>query len=191
MNRHTQIMHTRSGWLAITRRQYLAVLLLCLSPICISQADEESQPVYAITISGPQVNLEAACDDPCRIDEVELVGNVAMKANKTESEAGNAEDELSFDSECYGDCRKKKTQLSVSGPRKLREGVEVTIEERWAHFIFYSVTDTDKGPATRRRHYEFRVDRPLIEVALDDHQLKLRAQVEQDPGVIRRKTKER
>ena len=156
-------------------------------------ASEEQQiePLYSISISGPRVTLEAACDDPCHIEEVELVGNVAMKADKTESIAGHTEDEVSFDSECYGDCKKQKTQLRVSGPRKLREGVEVTIEEQWAHFVFYSVTDTDKGPATRRQHFEFRIDRPLIEVSLDDHQLQLTANVEQDEDVMRRKTLQR
>jgi hypothetical protein len=169
------------------------VCLLAFLPFIgsLAQAADSSGPVYSIAITGPQVNLEADCADPCTIERVEVVGDVGLQASKTESEAGYAERETEFESDCYGDCRKQKTQLRVSGPRQLREGVEVSIEDRWAHIIIYSVTDTEKGPATRRQHYEFRVDRPLIEVSLDEHRLKLQAAVDQDPDTLRRKSIER
>ena len=167
-------------------------VMLLLGMCSLAWAEEEVEAdvgsVYSIRITGPLVNLEAECGDPCAIDEVEVVGDVGMKAQMTESEASHAERETEFDSDCYGECKKKRTQLRVSGPRTLKEGVEVSIEDRWAHIIIYSVTETEKGPATRRQHYEFRVDRPLIEVELDEHRLKLRAAVDLDPTVIRRKT---
>jgi hypothetical protein len=164
---------------------------LALGIAASAGATEASEPKYSIAITGPQVELTRTCDDPCIIDEVEVVGGVGMKASTIDSEVGNAAGETEFDADCYGECRKQKTQLRVSGPRTLKEGVEISIEDRWAHIIIYSVTETEKGPATRRRHYEFRVDRPLIEVALDEHRLTLRAAVEQDPETIRRKTVER
>jgi hypothetical protein len=171
---------------------FMSRFILLLVPVLMADSvfadgpSEPSEPMYSIELSGPQVNLETSCDDPCHIDEVEVVGSVGMQASKTESEGGYAEDETAANASCYGECKKKKTQLRVSGPRTLKEGIEVSIEDRWAHFIIYSVTDTEKGPATRRQHYEFRVDRPLIEVPLDQHRLKLRSAVAQDADVLRK-----
>ena len=166
----------------------MAIMLWLVSGAGVFAADEPDGSLYTISISGPAVNLETSCDDPCAVDEVVTVGSVDTKASKSDQMESHGGEELSFGSECSGNCRQQSAQLRVETGRELREGVELSIEEQWAHFVFHSVTDTDKGPATKRQHFEFRIDRPLIEVDLGEHRLRLTAKVEQDPSVIRRKS---
>jgi hypothetical protein len=153
-----------------------------------ADAVDVKEPTYRISISGPTSSLDGSCDDPCHLERVGIVGELGMRSRKEEVISGRGEGEADTGVECYGECKQKRTQLWVSTPRTLKEGVELTIEDRWAHFIFYSVVETDSGPRTRRRHHEFRVDRPLIAVSLDEHDVEIQAMVEQDPDVVRKRT---
>ncbi len=178
----------------LERMKFGGLILLSVAlgvlPLVTTASESDPEPIYRLTINGPLAGVSESCNDPCHIEMVEVVGELGMSTIQEEVDAQSGEGEVTMPSECYGECEKKKTRLKVRSPRTLKKGVEVTIEDRWAHFIFYSVTETDSGPATRRRHHEFRVDRPLIAVNLDDHEVELRARVDVDDGVIRRKTKQ-
>lgn len=165
-------------------RQCLAGALgLCL---WVSAGADEFQPVYEISIAGPMITLQEQCADPCEILRVEDVGEVKTKTSQIETESSDSE--ANFSGDCYGECKQKKSEFKVQIARSLKEGMELTIEDRWAHFIFYSVVDTEQGPKTRRRHHEFRVDRPMIAVTLDEHDVQIDSNVPTDEGVIRKRT---
>lgn len=155
-------------------RQILYLLVL-LWPVC--SLAQESVSRYQISVSGPLAEFREACDDPCAIERVEVVG-------KVEAEMGVADDAPARESRrkdpmvgCSGNCDggpQQQSRMTMKPPRTLREGVEVKIRNSSAKFVFYSVTDTDEGPATLQQHSSFRIDRPLIELELHDHDVVVR-----------------
>ena len=113
----------------------MAIMLWLVSGAGVFAADEPDGSLYTISISGPAVNLETSCDDPCAVDEVVTVGSVDTKARKTDQMESHGGEELSFGSECSGNCRQQSAQLRVETGRELREGVELSMAEREKSFI--------------------------------------------------------
>ena len=159
-------------------------ILLCsasaLSPVLAA-------PTYSITINGPVVVTEFTCDDPCHVDQQEIVGysGGGMTSIETTDKNPSPLTEGQLDTKrshaergikCVGDCglREENTLLIFEHKRKLRNGFKLDIEDESAHFIFYSVTDTENGPATLLQHSQFRIDRPLIELDLHGHAVEVR-----------------
>ena len=72
---------------------------------------------------------------------------------------------------CTGSCSSSSgsTSLTFKGTRQLSEGVAVTIRDGKAKFSFHQLVETNEGASTKVRIVEFRIDRPLIELELEDH----------------------
>lgn len=147
---------------------------------CSGAAAEGPAQMYRISITGPVTELVHDCDDPCSIERIETVGRLGMQAEIGETEKRAERPVEDARGVCIRNCSSGGTGLKVRAPRDLKEGVEVTIEDRWAHFIFYSVTETESGPATKRNHYEFQIDRPAIELTLGEHDVEVVARVEDE-----------
>lgn len=140
---------------------------------------------YDISVSGPVVNIETSCNDPCRIEQIEDLGHAGGGAKAVEPAEGDDEDADAED-DCLGDCltggkqeglhQQRGLRIQFDPKRDLREGLELTITDGQAHFIFYTVVETEKGRATRRQHAEFRIDRKLIELEVHDHDVAVRTE---------------
>ena len=95
---------------------------------------------------------------------------------------GDSEDSGEDEKPCEGDCvvlrggkiEQRGLSIKFDPKRDLKQGLEVTIRDGNAHFIFYKVVDTEQGQATRRQHAEFRIDRPLIEAEIHGHDVVVR-----------------
>lgn len=148
---------------------------------------------YTISIDGPSVVTEFTCDDPCHVDQQEIVGHAGGEMKDQEVTGKNTSPVTGshLDSEksraekgirCTGDCGGggKTTQFVFEHKRTLRQGYKLDIEDGSAHIIFYSVTDTEKGPATRLQHSQFRIDRPLIELNLHGHEVEIRTDLDDE-----------
>jgi hypothetical protein len=143
---------------------------------------------YQISVRGPLVELETTCIDPCQIDRHDVVGQSggqvtrSGKSKNTGSGTERRGDREHFEDgiKCKGDCNNSDAVMEIKfqAKRTLREGIEVTIKDGRAHFIFYSVVEAEDGPATRRQHSEFRIDRPIIEVELHGHDVIVRTETE-------------
>ena len=57
--------------------------------------------------------------------------------------------------------------------------MKLTIRGDRVHFIFYTITDTNQGPATLLQHSELRIDRPRIEVSIRDHDVVIETDMEE------------
>ncbi len=144
---------------------------------------------YNVTINGPLVVTEFTCDDPCHVDQQEIVGYsgggmISRETTATDKkrtpltgshlDTGRSHAEMGV--KCVGDCGtwEENTLIIFELKRTLRQGFKLDIEDESAHFIFYSVTDTEYGPATLLQHSQFRIDRPLIELDLHGHEVEIR-----------------
>jgi hypothetical protein len=135
---------------------------------------------YHITVSGPDGEMDVRCTDPCHIEQVEIVGTAGgQTTSTTEANTDGFSEADRRGVECTGDCASRRStsfSFNIQTTRKLREGVELRIDDGRAHFIFYDVVDAEAGPSTRRRHSEFDLDRALI--VLDLHGNAVRIEVE-------------
>jgi len=146
---------------------------LTLTSVALAAAASGLQ--YHVTLQGPDGALERQCGDPCVIERVEVVGT---SGGTTSTEIAGRRDRGPADrgERCEGDCdtaRSTEFRITISPSRTLREGVEVRIEDGRAHIILYDVVDTDAGRSTRRRHSEFDIDRPLIELDIYGNDLRI------------------
>jgi hypothetical protein len=143
----------------------------------VADASPEGQSSdYSISVKGPLATESFICNDPCRIDET-----LVIKQNSSDIAIGtnSKTEEVSKQVKCKGNCIKhdERMQVVLKTAPKLRRGLEITIVDGHAHFIFYSVAESENGPSTRRQHSEFRVDRPLIELELHDHDVVIKASI--------------
>lgn len=163
-------------------RQTAILLSLTLAaPVLAQDAAPADPPRYRISVSGPVAELVTSCDDPCEIDEVEVVGRTSGRL--TTSQVATREQDANPEEVCQGNCdtgRQVQNMMVFSTPRTLREGLSLTIRDGRAHFIFHSVTETESGPATLLQHSEFRVDRPFISVYLHGHDVVVRTDMEEE-----------
>jgi hypothetical protein len=136
----------------------------------------ESSPRYSIRVEGPVANLAEDCTDPCKLERVRQVGRTSATvedaSNRFESNRINSEPAV----RCAGNCvsGQQKSGLSLSMPAELKEGVEVSIEDGVARFVFYRVTDTESGQKTLKQHSRFEVDREFISLKLREHEVEIR-----------------
>jgi len=148
-------------------------------------AAEQNVWQYDISIDGPFVKATFICGDPCDVDERQLVGHHDDQADdqsskqKAKNDASSSATQREFAQrgvKCSGNCGKaeKGAVIAFSPGKDLQEGFTLSIKEGAAHFIFYSVTETEKGPATLRQHSQFRIDRALIELELHDNDVEIR-----------------
>ena len=156
-------------------------------------APVEASSSYTISIDGPSVVTEITCDDPCHVDQQEIVGHSGGEMKEQEVTGKNAlpvtgshldaaKNRAEKGIKCTGNCGKggKTTQLVFEHKRTLRHGYKLDIEDGSAHIIFYSVTDTENGPATLLQHSQFRIDRPLIELNLHGHEVEIRTDLDDE-----------
>ena len=161
--------------------------LLLASPVLLNAATPEH---YSISVSGPVAELEFSCGDPCEVDEQKIVGNIGGKSVRSETNEERGKDRVITGSrikrtgdthpsrdgiQCIGNCSngRKSTHLTFEARHTLREGVKVNITDGHAHIVFYSVVETEKGPATLKQQSDFRIDRPLIELNLHGHEVEI------------------
>jgi hypothetical protein len=150
----------------------MIISILSFLMSAVGAAPATVSATYQISVMGPAIELETSCQDPCQLDEHKVIGRAGGQLSSEETIVRNGNDPLEDGVKCKGDCSgssKKATKMVFQPQRDLREGIEISIKEGGAHFIFYSVVETEEGPATRRQHSEFRIDRPLLEVELHDH----------------------
>lgn len=175
----TSIIHAKAMKIILLS---LAISTSALSPVMAAST-------YSITINGPIVVTEFSCDDPCHIDQQEIIGysggriTTQVSTNKngvpaTGSHLDIGRSHAGKGIKCVGNCDNKEenTLIIFEHKRTLRNGFKLDIKDRSAHFIFYSVIDTERGPATLLQQSQFRVDRPLIEVELHGHEVEIRSQ---------------
>ena len=160
----------------------LICLLIAVSDLPSDETSADTTRKYQISVKGPVAELETTCVDPCQVDLHDVVGQAGgqvTRSGKSKS-AGSSREHFGDGIKCKGDCNNTDAVLEIKfqAKRTLREGVEVTIKDGRAHFIFYSVVETEDGPATRRQHSEFRIDRPVIEVELHGHDVIVRTTTE-------------
>jgi hypothetical protein len=144
-----------------------------------------AEPLYSIHIKGPVVIIEFSCDDPCDVAELNVVGHAGGGLTSTEVDGNkkqgspSARENAQSGVKCKGTCGKSEQSITMvfETERTLREGFELTISDSQAHFILYSVTETEQGQATRRQHSQFRIDRSLIELELHDHDVTIRTEM--------------
>ena len=146
---------------------------LSLAPIILLAAAESL--TYHITVTGPDGELDRRCQDPCHIEQVQVVGRTS---GGTTTETAQVRDDVADrrGMDCQGDCdsgRSTELRINIRMSRTLREGIEVRIEGQRAHLIFYDVAETESGHSTRRRHAQFAVDRELIELDLHGSEVRL------------------
>lgn len=155
-------------------------LMLSLLLASTDPAHAEADAVhiqYSILVYGPGGEVEATCTDPCHIDQHQLTGHSGGEMTTSSAVREADEDPRADGIKCTGTCASGKpgTTVEFNARKALYEGIEVRIEERYAHFIFYSVVDTEEGPSTLKQHAEFRIDRPLIQLDLHGHEIEVRA----------------
>jgi len=145
-------------------------------------AATESQH-YRISVSGPFVNIETSCNDPCQFDKLEVIGESGGQPSGDDAKTASSEEPGEDEQPCEGDCvvlrqgkefEQRGLRIKFDPKRDLKQGLEVTINDGNAHFIFYKVVDTEQGQATRRQYAEFRIDRPLIEAEIHGHDVSVR-----------------
>ena len=146
---------------------------LSLAPIILLASAESL--TYHITVAGPDGELDRRCQDPCHIEQVQVVGRTR---GGTTTEITQARDDAAAErgTSCQGDCdsgRSTGLRINIRLSRTLREGIEVRIEGQRAHFIFYDVVETESGQSTRRRYADFVVDRELIELELHGNEVRV------------------
>lgn len=145
---------------------------------------------YSISVSGPVAELEFSCEDPCELDRQEIVGSAGGKFSRLETVEVSKRDTLITGSrikrksgtgpgragiQCIGNCSsgQHSVQLVFEAKRILREGIKITITDGHAHFVFYSVVNTVKGPATLLQQSDLYIDRPLIQLNLHGHEVEI------------------
>lgn len=158
-------------------RQKIWLAITTIATWCAPQAQvkaESGGPKYRIKVSGPLAEIDELCNAPCEIERVRVVGRVEATAEVAQ-DVQTGERKTDPHVTCTGNCggKEKASTLTVSPARSLREGVEFSIVDGMARFVFYSVTETERGPATLQGHSSFRIDRPLLALELRDHEVEL------------------
>ena len=169
---------------------FASQLISMLLVVSTAFSDDTSSS-YGIRVSGPIAELKFTCDDPCRLNEKEFVGSSGGTLSRSKVEVkdvlitgsrikrkGNTN--LTMNGvQCMGNCPtgNRSTGLGFESRRNLYEGIKITISDSYAHFIFYSVVDTEKGKATRTQYSDFRIDRPLIQLELHGHSVEIQTMV--------------
>jgi hypothetical protein len=146
---------------------------LSLAPIILLASVEGLS--YHITIDGPDGVLDDRCQDPCRIEQLQVVGTTTGGTTTTTSDLGEDDTDVTEGAECWGACGSRSTEvrITIRPSRSLREGIEVRIDDGRAHFLFYDVVEADGGRSTRRRHSEFVIDRSPIVLELHGNQVRV------------------
>jgi len=146
---------------------------LVLAPLLLTAASVALD--YHVVVAGPDGSVDQRCADPCLIERVAVVGTAGGTSN---TEVATTRDRSNEErgAECSGNCgssRSTELRINISPSRKLREGIEVRIEDGRAHVILYDVVETEGGRSTRRRHSEFEIDRPVIELDVYGNDLRI------------------
>ena len=176
-----------------TEAKFMKTIFISLVIYTSAIAPVVASSSYTISIDGPSAVTEFMCDDPCHVDQQEIVGQAGgemkekeiTKKSKSAVTGSHLNSERSLEAKgikCTGDCGKggKTSQMVFEHKRTLRQGFKLDIEDGAAHIIFYSVTDTENGPATLLQHSQFRIDRPLIELNLHGHEVEIRTDLDDD-----------